>query len=726
MSFLFKINNWRSRIPLTGKMVLVTVLIGLIVWAVLDYVQTRNVRSLFLSQIKERLESHSEEDRLRFDRYMNSFQQSVIVSLQTQNFNDYVKNQKWSAKDKIEIKYYSRPPSWFPEHKIQIIFNNPHFAILMDKNKRVREVYQRREDTPPGALLKPSSLMLSNSRGQNYMTRIDNIPYLLTSESLPDSNGDLLAILMFAFPINDEFLIGSFGTDTIEEIELLVTSEEPPVIIASTNLANTAADMSFEMIKKKYLIGGEVLINSGDSDYGIRLVSLISKSEVESLSSSVVRYERLSNAVASFVFILAFTAIMLWITYRIRQLTRRFSDFSEKTLGMPREKLKRGDELNALNERFNYLTKEVVEARDEIARAIKREAEEMNRLIVNKAFDAIITIDAGGVITTWNPHAEKIFGWSSHEIIGQKAADTIIPLSYRKAHEDGIKHFLATGEGQILNKSIEITGIHRSGYEFPVELAVASAISGDGHIFIAIIRDRSRRKMNEEHIMASLREKEVLLKEIHHRVKNNMQVITSLLRLQAVKSADEREIEMLRESRNRIMSMALIHEKLYKTRDLSHINFKDYIRDLTKSLYRSYGTDAGRISLNIEADDILLEINTAISCGLIVNELVSNALKYAFPGDRRGTINVRLRRILESEIKNEESQILELTVSDNGIGMPKDFDFRSAESLGLKLVTVLSENQLNGKINIDDSEGLKFLIRFKEESSEKEFSDHGT
>ncbi|MBI5675928.1 MAG: PAS domain S-box protein [Nitrospirae bacterium] len=705
-------------------MVLLTFLIGLSCWSALDYVQTRNVRSLFLSQIKERIDSHSEEDRLRFDRYMNSFQQSVMVYLKTWNFNDYVKHQKWSAKDKIEIKYYSRPPSWFPERKIQIIFSNPHFAILMDKNKRVREVYQRREDTPPGSLLKPSSLMLSKSRGQNYITRIDNIPFLLTSESLLDPNGDLLAILMFASPINDEFLIGSFGIDTREEIELLITSEEKPVIIASTNLSNIAADMSIEMIKKKYFIGGEMIVDAGASDFRIRLVSLISKAEVENLTSSVVRYERRSNAAASLVFILSFIAIMLWITYRIRQLTGQISDFSEETLGMQQEKLKKGDELYVLNERFQYLTKEIVEARDEIARAIKREAEEMTRLIVNKAFDAIITMDAGGVIATWNPQAEAVFGWSSHEIIGHKAADTIIPLSYRKAHEDGLNHFLSTGEGRILNRTIETKGLHRKGYEFPVELAVASALSGDTYIFIAVIRDITGRKKAEEDIKASLREKEVLLKEIHHRVKNNMQIITSLLRLQAGKSADEREIEMLRESRNRIRSMSLIHEKLYRTSDLSHINFKDYIDDLTRGLYRSYGIDKQKISCNIEADDILLEVDTAIPCGLIVNELVSNALKYAFPGDRRGMINIRLRRILESETENEESKFkaLELTVSDNGIGVPNDFDLKNAASLGLKLVTTLSENQLNGRIEIDDSEGTRFLIRFKEKSYEEELS----
>jgi len=710
-------------------MVTATVLIGLIVWAVLDYIQTRNIRNIFLSQMNERLEKQAEEDSRRLDRYIMNFQQSVSVYLQAENFTDYINKQKWQAKDKIKIKYYRQPPPWFIKRSMRRIFPSPRFALLIDKNNRVREVSRSMDDAPPLSLLKPAPLLLSKSLRQNYVARIENVPYLLASESLLDSHGRLLAILMLASPIDDEFFIASLGVIPAEHIAALMTSGERPQIIAGTNLLKESAGRPLEKVEEEYIVFGGGVLDYEEPGPAIKLVSLISKSEVERLAKPVVRKARQRHAVSAFIFILSFTAIMLWITYRIRQLTQRISDFSKKRLGLPQEKLKKGDELFDLHERFEYLTKEIADARDEMARAIRRDAGGMNRLIINKAFDAIITMDINGVITTWNPQAEKVFGWSSNEIIGQKAADTIIPLSYRKAHEDGIKRFLATGEGRILNKTIETTGLHRKGYTFPVELALASALSGNEDVFIAIIRDNTGRKKAEEHIIASLREKEILLKEIHHRVKNNMQIIISMLRLQAGKSADERELEMLRESRNRIMSMSLIHEKLYRTSDLSHINFKDYIKDLTKGLYRSYGIDTRKISCNIEADDILLEVETAIPCGLIVNEIVSNALKYAFPGDRRGTINIRLRRIMESEIENEESKtqdlkskIMELTVSDDGIGIPKDFDFKNAGSLGLKLVTTLSEKQLNGTIEFDASEGTNFRIRFKEKSHEEELS----
>jgi two-component sensor histidine kinase len=215
----------------------------------------------------------------------------------------------------------------------------------------------------------------------------------------------------------------------------------------------------------------------------------------------------------------------------------------------------------------------------------------------------------------------------------------------------------------------------------------------------------------EDQIKASLKEKEVLLREIHHRVKNNMQIISSLLSLQSAQIRDKKDVEFLKDSQNRIKSMSLIHEKLYISKDLAHINFNDYIKDLTKDILQSYKTIAGKVTLKIEAVGIWLGVDTAIPCGLIVNELVTNALKYAFPEGREGQIKIALKRPGEDEF--------ELIVSDNGIGMPEGLDVENTESLGLRLVTTLSENQLQGKIKINRTEGTAFQIRFKEVKYEK-------
>jgi Amt family ammonium transporter len=205
---------------------------------------------------------------------------------------------------------------------------------------------------------------------------------------------------------------------------------------------------------------------------------------------------------------------------------------------------------------------------------------------------------------------------------------------------------------------------------------------------------------------ASLKEKEVLLREIHHRVKNNMQVISSLLRLQSRNVKDEQQIEMLKESQNRIKAMALIHEKLYRSKDLANIDFNDYIKNLVNDLFISYKVSTGKITMKMNIEAVSFGIDTAIPCGLIVNELVSNSLKYAFPGGKDGEIKISLRTLEEGDI--------ELIVSDNGVSIPKDLDFRNTESLGLRLITNLTEKQLQGKVELNRNKGTEFQIKFKE------------
>ncbi|MDZ7270913.1 MAG: PAS domain-containing protein [candidate division KSB1 bacterium] len=217
--------------------------------------------------------------------------------------------------------------------------------------------------------------------------------------------------------------------------------------------------------------------------------------------------------------------------------------------------------------------------------------------------------------------------------------------------------------------------------------------------------DVTERNRAMEKLTASLKEKEVLLKEIHHRVKNNMQVISSMLRLQAGYIQDPQALELFQESQNRVKSMALIHEKLYQSQDLARIDFADYLRNLTSHLFRSY---SGRpdVTLNVEVGDVHLSVETGIPCGLIVNELVSNALKHAFPGGRSGQITVSLQR-------NNGTYVL--SVKDDGVGFPKDVDFRNTPSLGLQLVNTLT-TQLEGSVElISNGVGTEFRIQFPAE-----------
>ncbi len=217
--------------------------------------------------------------------------------------------------------------------------------------------------------------------------------------------------------------------------------------------------------------------------------------------------------------------------------------------------------------------------------------------------------------------------------------------------------------------------------------------------------DISARKQAEEQVKKDLKEKVVLLQEIHHRVKNNMQVVSSLLRMQSKYFRDEFDKKLILDSRNRVNSMALIHESLYQSKDLSQIDFEYYIKTLCGHLISTFGVKAERIKFKQNINKIFLDINKAIPCGLIINELISNSIKYAFPDDKAGEISIHM------ELKNNEYT---LTVFDNGEGLPDDIDFQNPESLGLQLISALTK-QLHGKIDLNRRNGTYYIIKFEKE-----------
>jgi len=227
-----------------------------------------------------------------------------------------------------------------------------------------------------------------------------------------------------------------------------------------------------------------------------------------------------------------------------------------------------------------------------------------------------------------------------------------------------------------------------------------------GNLLTRVIRYSIERKHTEEMIKTSLKEKEVLLKEIHHRVKNNLQVICSLLNLQSRYIVNKDDLKMFKESQDRIRSIALIHDRLYKSNDLAHIDFYEYIHSLANDLFRSYGMERERVSLEVNIKDFSIGLDLAIPCGLIINELLANALKYAFPQSYSGKAKIGLffHKTNKGEVK--------IIIEDNGIGMPKGFNIHKTESLGIFLVVILVENQLNGKISLNRNQGTKYIINF--------------
>ncbi len=229
---------------------------------------------------------------------------------------------------------------------------------------------------------------------------------------------------------------------------------------------------------------------------------------------------------------------------------------------------------------------------------------------------------------------------------------------------------------------------------------------------LSLEKEVAEHKRTEEALQVSLREKEALLQEVHHRVKNNMQVVSSLLNLQVRHTTDEECRAILREGQSRIRSMSLVHEQLYQSQDLSNVDLAGYIRKLVTNLFILYRPDATNIRMETELEELRLDINSAIPFGLILNELLSNALRHAFPGDRPGLIRIRLRR--------RPTGAVELRIEDDGVGLPEGLDYRRAESLGLQIVNLLV-GQLDAALEVDGTKGTAVTLIFKELAYKQRF-----
>ena len=353
------------------------------------------------------------------------------------------------------------------------------------------------------------------------------------------------------------------------------------------------------------------------------------------------------------------------------------------------------------------LTAEVAERQR--AEDLLRQAEAKYRTLVENIPAAVFIWELSevGACLYISPQIEAMLGFPVKDWLADPELwrNQLHPDDRARAIADH-NHTLATGEPL----HAEYRLLARDGRAVWVrdEGVVLADEAGRPRLNQGYLLDITRQKQAEEQLLASLREKEVLLKEIHHRVKNNLQIISSLLSLQSNTIADGQTREILRESQNRVKSMALVHEKLYRSSDLARIDFAEYVRSLTAQLFRTYSTTSGTVALRLNIENIWLDVDTAVPCGLIINELVSNALKHAFPGGREGEIGVVVG-------DGGDGQII-LRVSDTGVGFPAAIDFHNTPSLGLQLVNTLAD-QIGGIVELNREQGTEFRIVFKGSAS---------
>lgn len=320
----------------------------------------------------------------------------------------------------------------------------------------------------------------------------------------------------------------------------------------------------------------------------------------------------------------------------------------------------------------------------------RKHAEGMIHLSVEASPNGMVMTDHQGKIMMVNSTTEELFGYQRGELLG-KSIEILIPESHRGHHPELRSNYLKNPSRRSMGNGRDLYGLHKDGKEFPVEVGLNPIKTPSGIMVLASVIDITARKQQEEALKAALKEKDLLLSEIHHRVKNNLQIIDSLLGMQSDTLHNSTAIEVLKESQNRVKSMAFIHQILYQSLDFSRVDFSSFIQSLVNNLSLSYALNISKIKINIDTDQVLIPIDISIPLGLILNELCTNAMKYAFTGNRSGNININL--------KYQNSDQLLVSISDNGIGIPDDYDFDNTQSLGLQLVHLLSE-QISAELTI--------------------------
>ena len=336
------------------------------------------------------------------------------------------------------------------------------------------------------------------------------------------------------------------------------------------------------------------------------------------------------------------------------------------------------------------------------------------RLLFERAAQGILSIDRTGRIRDANPAALQMFGFTREGLIGE-SIEMLIPASMRGRHYQLRSEYERRPRARPMGIGMNLVGLRKDGTEFPAEISL-SHLSDSGGTTVAFVIDITERRKTErerEDLISKLEgavaEKTVLLKEVNHRVKNNLSVVAALLGMQADEMTDDQASTALTECQQRVMSMALIQEYLYSDDHLDRINFGRYARQLADQIGDALSAGHERVSLSVEADLIELPVNRAIPCGLILNELVSNAFKHGFPNDRAGSITLRFTRL--------ESGRLSLVCSDDGVGIPEGFDWQNAGSLGLRIVQILSK-QIGATFALDRTKpGTSFELTFSAHDS---------
>ena len=338
---------------LTLKMLLLTAVVGIVVWVLSDAVQTSILSEVFREKLSERLSRQAETQRIMFDRYVKGHHTAAKLFVSTFNIRDYIESSDWKREQGVKI--FHKPPSWLPRLSVMRNYIQPRYLLLLDENSQVREVYQASRAEMPKKLLEPSKMLLSLSHDQGFLTSIGGAPYLVASEKVKSKDGAITATLMLASPLDEQFLVASQGSTLSDANVIALLSEQESVILVSSNSSLVPAGNDLNDLKDRYLTIGQGFFDYGAADIVIELVSFVSTDEIRILTREVVKEERTVSVLTALSFIVSFVLIMYLVTRRLQKFTAYVVSFSKNMKqDQPLEDLG-GDEIVILERNFNRL-----------------------------------------------------------------------------------------------------------------------------------------------------------------------------------------------------------------------------------------------------------------------------------------------------------------------------------------------------------------------------------
>ncbi|MBF0140522.1 MAG: PAS domain S-box protein [Magnetococcales bacterium] len=674
-------NAHLARLPLTFKAFLATVAVGAAVWFTLDEWQTRHIRGLFHARLQEMVGERAMHNRIRFDHHIKAHARMVRLLAGQKNLVEHFARLPDSAATPV---FHSDPPAWLPGKSILRSFIPLRYILVIGPDDKVREIYSGHEEPVPPSLLNPSPTLMQLSLRQDYLTTLDSRPFLLTSEEIWGPERQKTGTLMLATPLDERFL-----TDIALPLAdfnglVAILEGKKSQVIASNMPQRVATGTLLEHLRERFFVAGESYFDYGSSDLLLQLVTLVSTEEFESLGASILIAERSQRLMTALSLIFSELILVLWMTGKISQVTREITRFSQNILGKAPEKMEAGDELVALQDRFQGLAREIVATRD----ALKAKLEEKKRaeIEISKLSQAVeqspapvMITDAQATVIYVNPSFTRLTGYQTAEIIGKNASilqsiDTPLEVI------DDMWNAINAGKvwrGEFHNRRKDGTTYWELNTISPIQ------IPGEETTHYLAIKEDISLRLEMERTLQQAREaaettnrlKDNFLTNISHELRTPLNTITGCTDLLLgatfgpINDTQKKYLQDLRKGSDRL---AVLIDNLL---ELSRITSDQFI--LETRIYSVHRLIAGVEQVMLpEAEEKGLFLSTLVAPEVpwrLVGDpdrlrqtllhVVRNAVKFT----RRGSVNLSVSYIDQGYKPGQ----IQFTITDTGIGIPE-------------------------------------------------------